>query len=35
MDEEYGTGKSPGDMKAAVAENPPSDNDVKAMNCVH
>jgi len=31
MDEEYGTGKTPGDMKNAVAENPPDQSDLKAL----
>jgi hypothetical protein len=34
MDEEYGTGKSPGEMKACVAANPPSASDIKAMDAV-
>jgi len=34
MDEEYGTGKTPGEMKTCVAENPPSPDDVKAIDAV-
>ena len=34
MDEEYGTGKTPGEMRQCVAENPPSPGDVKALNAV-
>jgi len=34
MDEEYGTNKAPGEMKTTVADNAPSDEDIKSLNAV-
>jgi len=31
MDEEYGTNKTPGDIKQIVADNPPSAADLKGL----
>lgn len=34
MDEEYGSGKTPGEMRKLTAENPPSAGDLKAITAV-